>query len=403
MSAAVAQKKDVGTWSETFPEQINTLKESVMFMKRLLGVAICNITYLRTMFPGDAYIDKSLEGVQLKILKSSDAYPQVNNLINCLKVKLVIKIMAIQIHPDVQNLDKVLDSYNFQFTYNDGNKIKKKKITTKISCESTKESTVSMLRRLIVMSSTLEPLPPVFSISMKLYYYDNADYEPPGFEPSDKETSFLDDPAIFDIGNVSTIYHTLTLQLATSTKETTPSVASTIAAAVKKVNISASIEQSLSATLALATSSASPTHANDQSLVSTMSSHYNNNNNNQHHQFYNQHHNPGGYDYQQQQHNGDNDDSEPLNCSMSQKNHNQRTADDDKVVNAPKRKADEDVRMKNDELDAAAVDVEKLVLKNPKEKKLSKSKYLQFGPGAGNNMIQEKLADSHGKSRRARK
>ena len=45
-----------------FPEQINSFEQSVIFMKRLLGISICSITYLRLMFPEDAYVDKSLEG-----------------------------------------------------------------------------------------------------------------------------------------------------------------------------------------------------------------------------------------------------------------------------------------------------------------------------------------------------
>jgi len=51
-------------WSSTFPEQIVTELESVRFVKKLLAVAVSNISYLRSMFPERAFGDRRIEGIR---------------------------------------------------------------------------------------------------------------------------------------------------------------------------------------------------------------------------------------------------------------------------------------------------------------------------------------------------
>lgn len=233
MSAKLLQKQEVGKWSDTFPEEMTSFKQSLIFMKRLLGVAICNITYLRLMFPDDAYVDKSLEGIPLKVLKNSEKYPQVNNLIVCLKgvfeslEKKYLKTLVFLIHPDPSNLSIVVESYAFAFSYDSDNEIsifnKKEKVASVKCGMKTKGATIKLLRRLILLCSTLNPLPDVFSISMKLYYYDEvtpSDYEPPGFDaaPSIDDT-FNGDSKQLDVGEIDTLYHSCTLQLTTKKDE----------------------------------------------------------------------------------------------------------------------------------------------------------------------------------------
>ena len=57
-----------GNWSRTFPAKMETETKSCVFVKRLLTVSISNITYLRSMFPGEAYSNSSMDGLPLKIL-----------------------------------------------------------------------------------------------------------------------------------------------------------------------------------------------------------------------------------------------------------------------------------------------------------------------------------------------
>lgn len=42
--------------------------------------------------------------------------------------------------------------------------------------DKTKEATLKMLRTLIISASTLEPLPSAYSLSMKLFYYDDGEF-----------------------------------------------------------------------------------------------------------------------------------------------------------------------------------------------------------------------------------
>ena len=44
-----------GTWSKVFPKQHNTETKSCTFVKKLMAVAISNITYLRSIFPEKVY------------------------------------------------------------------------------------------------------------------------------------------------------------------------------------------------------------------------------------------------------------------------------------------------------------------------------------------------------------
>ena len=57
------------TWSKVFPTKLTTEQGSCVFVKKLVTVAISSITYLRSMFPEDAYASKSLDKLSLKILK----------------------------------------------------------------------------------------------------------------------------------------------------------------------------------------------------------------------------------------------------------------------------------------------------------------------------------------------
>ena len=44
-----------GNWSKCFPTKFSTETSSCTFVKKLLTVALSNITYLRSMFPEEAY------------------------------------------------------------------------------------------------------------------------------------------------------------------------------------------------------------------------------------------------------------------------------------------------------------------------------------------------------------
>ena len=65
--------KTVSGWSRVFPAKVETEQQSCLFMKKLVTASISNITYLRNMFPEDAYARKTLDKVSLRILKAKSS------------------------------------------------------------------------------------------------------------------------------------------------------------------------------------------------------------------------------------------------------------------------------------------------------------------------------------------
>ena len=61
--------KQPDQWSKMFPEKIKTQQASLLYVKKLLAVGVSTISYLRSMFPEEAYARKSLNGLRLQILK----------------------------------------------------------------------------------------------------------------------------------------------------------------------------------------------------------------------------------------------------------------------------------------------------------------------------------------------
>ena len=51
-----------------FPTEQTTESQSAVFVKKLLAIAMSNITYLRGIFPERAFADRCLEGTNRPIL-----------------------------------------------------------------------------------------------------------------------------------------------------------------------------------------------------------------------------------------------------------------------------------------------------------------------------------------------
>ena len=56
-------------WTKMFPGKIQSQQASLLYVKKLLAVGVSTISYLRSIFPEEAYERKSLEGLKLQILK----------------------------------------------------------------------------------------------------------------------------------------------------------------------------------------------------------------------------------------------------------------------------------------------------------------------------------------------
>uniref|UniRef100_A0A667Y8E7 Zebrafish testis-expressed 38 n=1 Tax=Myripristis murdjan TaxID=586833 RepID=A0A667Y8E7_9TELE len=56
-------------WTSLFLNDLKTEQESLVFVKRMMALAVSSITYLRGIFPEDAYRSLYLEDLCAKVLR----------------------------------------------------------------------------------------------------------------------------------------------------------------------------------------------------------------------------------------------------------------------------------------------------------------------------------------------
>ena len=203
-------------------------------MKKMLAVAISNIAYMRVIFPEDAFSDRSVEDVKLKILKRDKSYPLASQVVDWINGvfdaidKQYLRLLILGIQKKDSDPNTVLEMYTFKFAYTDTTEMeiynKDRKISSSQSSSQTKKATVSMLRNLIALIQTLRPLPADACFTMKLFYYDNVtpkNYEPPGFRATEIDSVCVEgNPTKFRFHSVSTSFHSLQLKVVAETAAT---------------------------------------------------------------------------------------------------------------------------------------------------------------------------------------
>ncbi|XP_046395232.1 uncharacterized protein LOC124162677 [Ischnura elegans] len=229
------------SWQEMFPNPQLSEQSSATFLKKLVAIAISNITYLRNIFPEAAFADRSLEGLNLKVLRDDGSFPAVSQLIRWIKGSFealdrrFLRQLIIGIYNDPTNPNDVLETYSFHFSYtnktlsscsyyqNDGQN--KREITTEnfVSAEETFRQTISLFRHCLMCTHSLKPLPQDSLINMRLLYYDDVtpeNYEPPGFKPSPVSAyTFVNNPILLNLGETKTPWHGMKLLLATDASD----------------------------------------------------------------------------------------------------------------------------------------------------------------------------------------
>ena len=120
-----------GNWSKTFPAKIETQNQSCIFVKKLLTVSISNITYLRSMFPEEAYANRSMDGLPLKILMEKNKVKEAATLASWLVrafdalEKRFLRELLFLVYLDPACQETILEMYTFKFSYPGG----------KVSCQ----------------------------------------------------------------------------------------------------------------------------------------------------------------------------------------------------------------------------------------------------------------------------
>jgi len=220
--------------------------QSLAVMKNLLRSGIASIAYIRGLFPEDDFAERKIGDYNVKTIipkQGNDAM-----VLNEWLEKGVFDALSKQYLDTIvfevfaKNKQKpedcdLLEQYEFKITYPDSSggsghiRLKNSSsgeatnVSTGIpkshpySQKEITESTMRMLRKLLVMAQTLQPLPTNRFLSMRLTYYDEKtphDYEPAFFHKASKAMrlkTFDFVPYSAPLGSVSTKYHQMSIQV----------------------------------------------------------------------------------------------------------------------------------------------------------------------------------------------
>ncbi|KAH8583955.1 uncharacterized protein ELE39_002713 [Cryptosporidium sp. chipmunk genotype I] len=209
--------------------------QSLNMMRNTIRTAVSSVAYLRNLFDEEAFEDKNVSGLQLKVLRPFNHESKL--ILNWLEdgvfdalEKQYLKLLVFGIHGEC---DELIESYHFHFNYSEKGtniNLKRKSKDQEMSnsqeinnfgcCtkEHARQQTVQLLRALILLTQSLSPLPESRYMSMKLWYYEDrvpSDYEPNHFRParSSDILSFNEIPIDTIVGNVDTKFHTLSVKV----------------------------------------------------------------------------------------------------------------------------------------------------------------------------------------------
>ncbi|CAL8278502.1 unnamed protein product [Lota lota] len=222
------KKGDTMEWIGLFESELKTEQQSLVFVKRMMAVAVSSITYLRGIFPEDAYRSRYLEDLCIKVLREDCRTPGASKVVKwmmgCFDAleKGYLQMVFIGVHTNPEDQNCIIESYQFKFKYTDKGPqmdiLRNKNVEMQVTMNDIKNASVLLIRKLFLLMQNLGTLPNDVNLTMKLYYYDDitpADYEPPGFQEGVCENLWFEGTAVhFRVGEVQTAFHSLNLRVA---------------------------------------------------------------------------------------------------------------------------------------------------------------------------------------------
>ncbi|KAM8921474.1 HORMA domain-containing protein 1 [Pelodytes ibericus] len=226
---ATAQMHRNTVSSVSLPTRVATEQQSLVLIKRLLAVSISCITYLRGLFPENAYGTRYLEDICVKILREDKSCPGSTQLVKwmlgCYDAlqKKYLRMVVLAIYTNPEDPQTITECYQFRFKYTSTGPIMdftSSKGSSSISaCSDVKKASILLIRKLYVLMQNLGPLPNDVCLTMKLFYYDEVTpehYQPPGFkEGSCEGMMFEGEPMYLNVGEVATPFHVLKVKVTT--------------------------------------------------------------------------------------------------------------------------------------------------------------------------------------------
>ncbi|XP_067108494.1 zebrafish testis-expressed 38 [Osmerus mordax] len=222
------KKQETAQWTKLFENDLKTQEQSEVFVKRMMALAVSSITYLRGIFPEDAYKSRYLEDLCIKVLREDCATPGARKIVKWMMGSFdalhrrYLQVAFIGVHTNPDDPNSIIESYQFKFRYTDQGPqmdiLSNKDAEMKVTMEDTKKASVLLTRKLFLLLQNLDILPNDVCLTMKLYYYDDvtpSDYEPPGFKEGVCDTLWFEGMAVhFRVGEVQTPFHTLKVRVA---------------------------------------------------------------------------------------------------------------------------------------------------------------------------------------------
>uniref|UniRef100_A0A3P9NAL7 Zebrafish testis-expressed 38 n=1 Tax=Poecilia reticulata TaxID=8081 RepID=A0A3P9NAL7_POERE len=210
-------------WTGLFINDLKTKQESLVFVKRMMAIAVSSITYLRGIFPECAYRSRYLEDLCIKVLRENSNTPGANKIVKWMMgcFDALEKQYVSPVYTDPKDRNCIIESYQFNFRYTEKGPemdiVRNNAMGMQVALEDTKRASVLLIRKLFLLLQNLDALPSNVYLTMKLYYYDDvtpADYQPPGFQEGVHDRLWFQGvPVHFKVGQVHTTYHSLRVRV----------------------------------------------------------------------------------------------------------------------------------------------------------------------------------------------
>ncbi|WVZ65480.1 hypothetical protein U9M48_014835 [Paspalum notatum var. saurae] len=217
-----------------------TEQDSLLLTRNLLRIAIYNISYIRGLFHEKYFSDKSVPALEMKIKKLMPMDAESRRLIDWMEKgvydalqKKYLKTLLFCICEKEEG--PMIEEYAFSFSYPNtsteevamnmsrtGSKKGSATFTSnasEVTPDQMRSSACKMIRTLVSLMRTLDPMPEERTILMKLLYNDDVtpeDYEPPFFKHCvDNEAINIwnKNPLKMEVGNVNSKHLVLALKV----------------------------------------------------------------------------------------------------------------------------------------------------------------------------------------------
>ncbi|XP_041848523.1 zebrafish testis-expressed 38 isoform X2 [Melanotaenia boesemani] len=213
-------KEETVEWTGLFPTDLKSEQDSLVFVKRLMAVAVSSITYLRGIFPEYAYRSRYLEDLCIKILHGNCNSPGANKVVKWM-MGCFDALEKQYVYTNPEDPNRIIESYRFSFRYTEKGPemdiLRNNDMELQVTPEETKRASVLLIRKLFLLMQNLDSLPNNVYLTMKLYYYDEItpwDYQPPGFKEGVCDHLWFEGmPVHFKVGEVRTAFHSLKVKV----------------------------------------------------------------------------------------------------------------------------------------------------------------------------------------------